>query len=500
MPEDFAINVDFAALRRKDGKPKTVLAWGDPVRMLRRDSKEIEVEVVDWVTQRDGSVKPITSSGFLKRKIRVEGKDREVALPAAEVRVLRLAFVDVQQGDGAVIQTPKGRLITIDGGENKLFARFLAGRYRGTSDTNRREIDAMVVSHGDADHFAGLPEIHETETDKRLPDYKRIFVHPKRVFHNGLVKRPESVGELKMFGATEPSRSETVITELESDLLAVPASEMNKHFKAWRRALAAWAKDGAIEFRRLAKGDDAAFDFLADEQIEVEVLGPIETKVGRKPGLRFLRAPRAGVPMAHLDFEPGSPSASHTVNGHSIVLRLRFKNFRMLFAGDLNNAAEETLTAEHEAGRVDLEAEVFKVPHHGSHEFTPGFMKAVSPLVSIVSSGDEQTRTEHIHPRATLMSALGRYARDDSALVFVTEMVAFFEMVGPAVSTEKPRKGEEPESFFGFRRSAFGCVRVRTDGEHMLVFTDTGKRDIKEAYAYDAAGPGAATPVDLRKA
>ena len=38
---------------------------------------------------------------------------------------------------------------------------------------------------------------------------------------------------------------------------------------------------GAIEFRRLAKGDDDAFDFLADEQIAVEVLGPIETPGGR---------------------------------------------------------------------------------------------------------------------------------------------------------------------------------------------------------------------------
>jgi competence protein ComEC len=62
-----------------------------------------------------------------------------------------------------------------------------------------------------------------------------------------------------------------------------------------------------------------------------------------------------------------------------VVLRLKFGNVRMLFAGDLNNAAEEALLAEHAAGRIDLESEILKVPHHGSHEFTPGFLAASHP-------------------------------------------------------------------------------------------------------------------------
>jgi hypothetical protein len=47
-----------------------------------------------------------------------------VALPEDELLVLQVAFVDVQQGDGALVQTPSGKMITIDGGENQLFARF----------------------------------------------------------------------------------------------------------------------------------------------------------------------------------------------------------------------------------------------------------------------------------------------------------------------------------------------------------------------------------------
>jgi hypothetical protein len=415
--------------------------------------------------------------------------------------VLQVAFVDVQQGDGALVETPAGRLITIDGGENQLFARFLAGRFRDTSATARLPVDAMVITHGDADHFAGLARIHESETEQGLAPRKRLFIHPERVFHNGLVKRPSTLPEIEQLGTTRKVGSRTVITDLFDDPLDVPATKMNKHFKAWRKALEAWAADGPIEYRRLASGTDDAFDFLTAEGIAVEVLGPLETKAGSKPGLAFLAAPKSGKPLAHLDFEPGSRSAAHTINGHSVVLRLQFGNVRMLFAGDLNNAAEEALFAEHAAGRIDLEAEVLKVPHHGSHEFTPGFLGAVSPVVSVVSSGDETSRTEYIHPRATLMSALGRHARGDASVVFVTEMVAFFEMAGWVASTAVPKAGQaKPPPFFGFRRTAFGLVRVRTDGRRLLVFSETGKRDVKEAYAYELPQPGVLTPSVLRRA
>lgn len=485
MAEDFAINVDFAVMEQDGGKRKTLLAWGDPVRMVSQTATRTEVEVEDWIPQDDGTIKMVLRKGFLKRKV----KGREVALPADRVDVLRIVFVDVQQGDGAVMQTPKGRLITLDGGDNQLFARFLAARFPGSSATARRTIDAMVVTHGDADHFAGLTKIQRSETESGLPAHKRLFAHPERVYHNGLVKRPGS-SSLKSFGPTVESGGQTIATDLVSDLLAVPATSMNAPFKAWRKALQAWAQDGTIEFRRLAKDDTSAFDFLADEGISVEVLGPETVDVGGQDGLPFLPEPKDGVPMTHVDFKPGSLSASHTINGHSIVLRLKFGNVRMLFAGDLNNAAEAVL-AEHDADR--LRAEVFKVPHHGSHEFTPAFLKAVSPLVSIVSSGDENARKEYIHPRATLMNALGRHSRGDKGLVFVTEMVAFFEVVGPSVST--PSGSAKPAPFFGFRRSAFGCVRVRTDGEHLLVFTDSGRRDFHEVYAYDVDAQGEATPV-----
>ena len=85
------------------------------------------------------------------------------------------------------------------------------------------------------------------------------------------------------------------------------------------------------------------------------------------------------------------------------------------------------MTRAHNRGDLNLQAEVFKVPHHGSADFSGAFLQAVSPVVSVVSSGDDTARKEFIHPRATLVGALG-YSRLEEPLVFVTELVAFFQV------------------------------------------------------------------------
>jgi Metallo-beta-lactamase superfamily len=504
MAEERAIAVDLAKLTREDGSTRT-LAWGDRVSVLKEDDKKVTVEVVDYETLADGSIVAKPGVGFLRRRL---GSGQEATRPADEVKVLKVDFVDVQQGDGALIETPDGKTIVIDGGENQLFARYLAARFPGTSADARKEIDAIVVSHGDADHFAGLTQIHESETNPNPA--KRLFIRPLQVFHNGLVKRPSKVPEEERLGASRVVDGIRIITGLETDITAVADKEMNREFLPWKRALQAWGEDaGPIEFRQLTKGDEKGFDFLSGEGIDVEVLGPIPTSRDGVTGLRFLGTAPDGpeaAPEEAADETFGEGDVAHTINGHSIVLRIAFDNWRMLFAGDLNTHAEQTLVADHEAGSLDMQSEVFKVPHHGSAEFSNAFLGAVQPLVSVVSSGDEIADSfhEHIHPRATLVSALGRHGRDASSVVFITELVAFFEMVGWVRPDAKDGvNGKAPEAkdrdFFAFRRTAFGLVRVRTDGKRLLVYTNSGLDTMKEAYAYTAAAPGEVTPVDVLK-
>lgn len=512
------IAIDLANVHAPDnGKPLTTLAWGDEVEVVAEDDKGITVHLQRLAdTGASFTLTPV--EGRIKRPSKESGlRVSDITQPAAGPgKVLRLDFVDVQQGDGAVLETPGGAVMLIDGGDNQLFSRYLAARFQGSSAAQPRDIDCILVTHGDADHFQGLTEIHDSE---KHPDrWKRLFIRPLRVYHNGLVKRPgEKDGkdrpEKEMLGDTvQGPDKRPVITDLVDDLRQVPDAQMNRPFIGWKRALEAWTQRGELSMRRIAAGAPGLadrFKFLTDEGIGVEVLGPRPTVVNGQEGLAFLGNPRRNPAP-----DPGEApvtftglSASHTINGHSVVLRLTFGDVRILLAGDLNAEAEEALTRRHLQGQLDLESEVFKVPHHGSADFSVPFLKAVSPVVSVVSSGDESEQKEFIHPRASLLGALSKNARPtvSEPPVFVTELAAFFQVEGWVRPHADPplhhrtQLSKRRDEFFAFTRKSFGLVKVRTDGKRLLVYTYSGREDLQEAYAFDCTG-GEVKPVNVRKA
>jgi beta-lactamase superfamily II metal-dependent hydrolase len=452
------------------------LYWGEEVEVLGNSGGRTQLRVLER------GARPIPGS--------VAGR-----LPTQDKRPLQFMMIDVQQGDGLMFLTPAGRRIFVDGGDNELFARFAAARFRGSSAEQPLEVDAMVVTHGDADHFGGLSEIRDSETHRTLR--KRLFIHPRRVFHNGIVKGPSTrdskrVPDEELLGATVPLPDGGLgIRELVDDPTALPDSRLNVPFRRWKNSLLHWAGRGPIEFRRLARGDREAFEFLADEGIEVEVLGPgtrHATVDGRRQSvLEFLREPPKDDSISVAGFDPAGRaySASHTINGHSITLRLRYGNVRFFLGGDLNQQAMATLNARY--SKAQLQSEILKIPHHGSADFDFRLLKSISPAISLISSGDESSRTEYIHPRATLLGALGRIARSDVSLVFSTELAAFFELRGWSKTNDGKR------SYFGFERTNFGIVHIRTDGERILVFTHSGKRGMNEAYRLDIDARGKVT-------
>ncbi len=243
MAEDFALNVDFAVLRH--GKEKSLLAWGDPVRVVGKHADRFDVEVVTWVGQPDKSLKPVISTGTLKRKLRVDGVDREVALPADQVRVLKLSFVDVQQGDGTLIQTPerpgdharRRREPAVRALPREPLPRHGRGQAPGDRRDGRepRRRGPLLGADGDLRHGdrrpAGLQAASScTRSASSTTDSSS--------------GRKESRSSTS-FGATQtPPGEDPVVTALETDLTAVPAASMNTPFKAWRKALIEWSKAG----------------------------------------------------------------------------------------------------------------------------------------------------------------------------------------------------------------------------------------------------------------
>src|SRR5919112_1601727 len=152
------------------------------------------------------------------------------------------------------------------------------------------EKDDLIRIHAWGDRV----EVEESETHPL--EYKRFFMRPRRVYHNGLVKRPSSVPEKDSLGQSVEVGEKRIIIELETSLLDVEDSKMNQYFLRWKKALANYdgREEGTIDFRRLAKGDNDAFTFLDDENLELEVLGPILTREDGVEGLRFLGKPEEG--------------------------------------------------------------------------------------------------------------------------------------------------------------------------------------------------------------
>ncbi len=509
MAKKSVLNVDLADVWAERGRKKWLrtIAWGDEVSVLSEKPTHLEIAIARFEEHPDGSILPVTVTGYIEPTKTSGLKAANIVVPKAKNRVLKVNFVDVQQGDGSVIEAPDGKVILVDGGDNQLFARYLAGRFRGTTLAAPKAIDCILVTHGDADHFSGLCEIFKSETHKEKR--KRLFIEPRRVYHNGIVKRPSAVNGKKvpdsqLLGPTRKQGASHFLTGLVDDLLAVPDAEMNEPFREWKAALAAYDQRGKIEFRRLQFGDHDAFAFFNHGDLRIEVLGPLATDLAGKPALKFLgnppRGPRIGHESVSLE-EQGFKglSASHTINGHSIVFRLVYSGFSYLFCGDLNDEASRFLARSHNAGKLNLQAEVLKVPHHGSADFSGAFVQAVAPVVSVVSSGDENARKEYIHPRATLMGTLGKYSRVPEPLIFVTELVAFFNVEGwSRLSDDKKAKARG--DFFGFSRTAFGSVKTRTDGKRLFVYTDSGNVEMKEAYAYRLNASGIPEPAAVVRA
>jgi competence protein ComEC len=72
------------------------------------------------------------------------------------------------------------------------------------------------------------------------------------------------------------------------------------------------------------------------------------------------------------------------INNNSVVFRLEYQHFRMLFTGDIGREAEERILAHGD----NVRAEILKVGHHGSaYSSTSQFLKAVSPRAAIISVG-----------------------------------------------------------------------------------------------------------------
>lgn len=74
------------------------------------------------------------------------------------------------------------------------------------------------------------------------------------------------------------------------------------------------------------------------------------------------------------------------LNNNSIVCKINYKNFSMLFTGDIEEIAENEILKENNPKK--LKADILKVGHHGSKSSsTKEFIEAVSPKIAVIGVG-----------------------------------------------------------------------------------------------------------------
>ena len=365
-------------------------------------------------------------------------------------RPLEFYSIDVGQGDATFIVTPGGKKILIDGGLNRRALGFLVWRYRLDNPANSVDIDLMVLSHADGDHLLGL-----------TPIIKHPQINVKKIIHNGIALFDKSSPHETALGDLDASKS--FLTTRHDNLADLAAlANISDDFKNWQTAVAAEGAD-----YQAVDSDMGTID-VGDSRVTLEVLGPKREANG-----------------SYKWFE----DKAHTINGHSVVLRLTFDEVSFMLSGDLNIEGSEHLVNDPVLASK-MASHVFKCPHHGSHEFHHLFLESVRPQISTISSGDTP---DHGHPRANFIAAIGLASRSRSPLVFSTEIAATF--VGDGETADPVEGTSIDELDFStavgndtarkrFKLLLPGIINVRTDGKNLYAF-----RRVNSGYQWESYGP-----------
>jgi competence protein ComEC len=121
-----------------------------------------------------------------------------------------------------------------------------------------------------------------------------------------------------------------------------------------------------------------------------------QSGAARRSVLRGVRTELDDASMTVVWPAPSGPPPWSTRNDDSVVLDVSYGAVHFLLAGDIEEPAELRLGAR--------DAQVLKVPHHGSRSSSsPGFIAALGPRVAIVSAG---YRSRFGHPHESVVDRL----------------------------------------------------------------------------------------------
>lgn len=79
---------------------------------------------------------------------------------------------------------------------------------------------------------------------------------------------------------------------------------------------------------------------------------------------------------------------NNSINNNSLVFKLAYYNFSMLFTGDIEEIAEKSILKKYTTNKEILKADIIKVAHHGSKtSSSKDFINIVSPKYAVIGVG-----------------------------------------------------------------------------------------------------------------
>ncbi|MBI3650498.1 MAG: ComEC/Rec2 family competence protein [Acidobacteria bacterium] len=261
---------------------------------------------------------------------------------------LTIYFLDVGQGDAALVVFPQGTTMLIDGGGELAFgtARDAAREKLSAASLPQAQAqDSQITASGAEDEiefFESGVAIGETVVSRFLWSLGLTKIDYLLATHADADHIQGLATVARNFQIKEAIVGRVV--------------ENNSEFAAFVQA----SRRQQAPLALLQAGEQ-----LQIEGVSVEVLWPLRT------------------------LEPALRSA----NNDSLVVRLSYGANTILMTGDIERESEETLIKM----GINLRAEVLKVPHHGSKtSSTEGFLEAVQPSWAIASVG-QRSRFGHPH-------------------------------------------------------------------------------------------------------
>lgn len=80
----------------------------------------------------------------------------------------------------------------------------------------------------------------------------------------------------------------------------------------------------------------------------------------------------------------------NAINNNSLVFKLRYINFSMLFTGDIEEIAEKKILDKYKENTEFLKSTILKVAHHGSKtSSTKEFINIVKPKYAVIGVGKD---------------------------------------------------------------------------------------------------------------